>query len=120
MKYSVWYKTNTSEEYKIFNENLSTSTNNELDFTTLDLADDEYVTDFEFRFGTVKVGYQEVETPVVYCKVLSELENGYTFTNTTKVSGSYLEKYVEDNDEWTSVVYKKNIDLTKILPRTGM
>ena len=77
-------------------------------------------TDFEFRFGTVKVGYQEVETPVVYCKVLNGLENGYTFTNTTKVSGSYLEKYVEDNDEWTSVVYKKNIDLTKILPRTGM
>ena len=110
LKYSVWYKTNTSEEYKIFNENLSTSTNNELDFTTLDLADDEYVTDFEFRFGTVKVGYQEVETPVVYCKVLNGLENGYTFTNTTKVSGSYLEKYVEDNDEWTSVVYKKNID----------
>lgn len=71
MKYSVWYKTNTSEEYKIFDENLSTNTNNELDFTTLDLADDEYVTDFEFRFGT------------------------------------YLEKYVEDNDEWTSVVYKK-------------
>lgn len=53
-------------------------------------------------------------------KVLNGLENGYTFTNTTKVSGSYLEKYVEDNDEWTSVVYKKNIDLTKILPRTGM
>jgi len=91
----------------MFAEDLSANTNNELDFTTLDLADDEYVTDFEFRFGTVKVDYQEVETPVVYCKVLNGLENGYTFTNTTKVSGSYLEKYVEDNDEWTSVVYKK-------------
>ncbi len=119
LKYSVWYKTNKSEEYILFAEDLSTNTNNELDFTTLQLAEDEYVTDFEFRFGTVKIGYQEVETPVVYCKIVDDLENGYTFTNNTKVSGTYLEKYVEDDDNWTTVIYKKEFELTKILPRTG-
>jgi len=118
LKYSVWYKTNTSEEYILFAENLSTTTNNELDFTTLQFAENEYITDFEFLFDTVKIGYQEIETPVVYCKIIDGLENGYTFTNNIKVSGTYIEKYVEDDDNWTTVIYKKEIELTKVLPRT--
>lgn len=62
-------------------------------------------------------------------KLNKSIENGEDYNTIYKNSiavdkliAKYLkaEKYVEDNDEWTSVVYKKNIDLTKILPRTGM
>jgi len=28
------------------------------------------------------------------------------------------EAYVEDNDDWTTIIYKKEITLNKVLPRT--
>ena len=49
----------------------------------------------------------EVEAPKLYCDVLENLDNGYKFTNKTKVSGSYKEEGTEDEDEWTTIVYNK-------------
>ena len=117
LTYSVWYKTNLSD-YKMIRENLSTNVNYEIDFTNLELQEGEYITDYEFRFGKVNIGFREVETPRVYCKVLDDLDNGFTFTNNTKVYGTYHEKYVEDEDKWTTIIYNKDIELTE-LPRTG-
>lgn len=118
LTYSVWYKTNMNE-YKIIRDNLNTDTNYEIDFTNIELQDGEYITDYEFRFGKVDIGFKEVETPRNYCKMLDNLKNGFTFTNTTKVYGTYLDKYTEDEDNWTTIIYNKNIQLTK-LPRTGI
>ena len=81
----MYYKTNKSEEYVLFKENLSTQTIYELNFKELQLQEDEYVTDYEFRFGTVKIGFQEIESPILYCDILDGLGNGYVFTNKTKV-----------------------------------
>ena len=50
--------------------------------------------------------------------MLDKLPNGFVFTNKTKVSATYFEAYVEDNDEWTTITYKKEIELNKTLPRT--
>lgn len=119
LTYSVWYKTN-KDDYKMIKENLDTNTNYEIDFTNLELEDDEYVTEYEFRFGKVDIGFMEVETPRIYCKVLQDLPNGFQFTNTTKVYGTYFEKYTEDEDNWTTVVYDKDIQLNPILPKTGV
>lgn len=47
-------------------------------------------------------------------------KNGFIFTNNTKVSGTYLEKYVEDTDKWTTITYFKEIELTEKLPKTGI
>ncbi len=117
LTYSVWYKTNKND-YKLLADNLSTQVNNELTFKDLGVEEDEYVTDYEFRFGTVKIGFQEVESPILYCDMLDGLGNGFVFTNNTKVSGNYLERYTEDIDSWTTITYYKDIQLEK-LPRTG-
>ena len=111
-------KTNKTEEYVLFKEDLSTQTIYELNFKELKLADDEYVTDYEFRFGKVKIGFQEVDSPILYCDILDDLGNGYVFTNKTKVKGNYFEKEVEDNDDWTTITYFKEIKVEEVLPRT--
>ncbi len=51
--------------------------------------------------------------------MLDNLENGFKFTNYTKVFGNYEDKYVEDTDEWTTVTYFKEIETTQNLPRIG-
>ena len=118
LKYDVYYKTNKTEKYVLFKEDLSTQIIYELNFKELKLADDEYVTDYEFRFGKVKIGFQEVDSPILYSDILDGLGNGYVFTNKTKVKGNYFEKEVEDNDDWTTITYFKEIKVEEVLPRT--
>ena len=118
LEYSIWYKTNKND-YKMLVDKLSTQVNNEVSFKTAELEEDEFITEYEFRFGTVKVGFSEVESPILYCDMLEGLGNGFVFTNYTKVFGNYEDKYVEDTDEWTTVTYFKEIEVTQKLPRTG-
>jgi len=120
LEYSVYYKTNKSEDYILFKENLNTQIIYKLDFKKLELESDEYVTDYEFRFGTVKAGFQEVESPILYCDILDGLGNGYVFNNKTKVTGNYFEVEVEDTDNWTTITYFKEININKILPKTRL
>lgn len=118
LEYSIWYKTNKND-YKMLVDGLSTQVNNEVSFKTAELEENEFITEYEFRFGTVKSGFSEVESSVLYCDMLDGLENGFVFTNYTKVFGNYENKYVEDTDEWTTVTYFKEIKTTQKLPRTG-
>lgn len=118
LEYSIWYKTNKND-YKMLVDGLSTQVNNEVSFKDAELEEDEFITEYEFRFGTVKVGFSEVEAPILYCDMLEGLGNGFVFTNYTKVFGNYEDKYVEDTDEWTTVTYFKEIEVTQKLPRTG-
>lgn len=118
LNYSVWYKTNLND-YKLFKDNLDSENIYELDFNNIELKENEYITEFEFRFGTVKPDFHEIEPPIVYVNVLDGLKNGYTFTNNTKVFGNYLEEYVEDYDKWTTIIYNREVKLNKELPKTG-
>lgn len=118
LKYSVWYKTNKNDEYKLLVKDLSTQKNNEIDFSKLKLSKDEYVISYKLMFGTVKPGFSQIEKPILYCDMLDNLGNGFVFTNNTKVYGNYLEAYVEDSDNWTTITYYKTIQLEK-LPKTG-
>ena len=119
LKYSVWYKTNLSDDYKMLVDGLSTQQNNEVKFTDVELQEGEFITDYEFRFGTVKADFREVEKPRLYCDMLDNLPNGFIFVNHTKVSGNYKDKYVEDKDDWKTITYYKDIELSEKLPRTG-
>ncbi len=119
LTYSIWYKTNKND-YKMLVDGVNSQVNTEVDFTKAKLELDEYITEYEFRFGTVKAGFCEIEAPVLYCNMLDGLGNGFVFTNYTKVSGNYFEKYVEDKDEWTTITYFKEIETTKKLPKTGI
>ena len=119
LTYSVWYKTNLSDDYIVLKDGLSTLVNNEVNFTDATLQEGEFITDFEFRFGTVKADFREVEQPRLYCDMLDNLPNGFIFVNHTKVSGNYKDIYVEDKDDWTTITYYKEIEITQKLPRTG-
>ena len=119
LTYSVWYKTNLSDDYIMLKDGLSTLVNNEVKFTDATLQEGEFITDFEFRFGTVKADFREVEQPRLYCDMLDNLPNGFIFVNHTKVSGNYKDIYVEDKDDWTTITYYKEIETTQKLPRTG-
>ena len=118
LEYSIWYRTNKND-YKVIAENLSSQINNKIDFKNIKLEEDEYITEYEFRFGTVNPEFSEIESPRLYCNVMDNLTNGLIFTNNTKIRGEYLKKYVEDNDYWTTIVYNKE-KTVEILPRTGI
>ena len=115
----MWYKTNLNNDYVMLVEGLKTTVNNEVKFTDIEFKDGEFITDFEFRFGTVKADFREVEKPRLYCDMREGLPNGFIFTNHTMVSGNYFDVYVEDHDDWTTITYFKEIKTTEILPRTG-
>lgn len=117
LEYSIWYKTNKND-YKVIAQNLNSQINNEIDFGNIELEGDEYVTEYEFRFGTVDLGFSEIEQPRLYCNVINNLANGFIFTNNTKVRGEYLKEFIEDTDYWTTIIYNKEKPLT-ILPQTG-
>lgn len=119
LEYSVWYKTNKND-FKMFIDKLDSEKVYELDFNNLELQEDEYITEFEFRFGTVKIDFKEVESPIVYVNVLDNLKNGYVFTNNTRVSGDYIEEHIENKDKWTTIIYNKKVKLSKELPKTGI
>ena len=119
LEYSVWYKTN-KEDFKLFKDKLNTQKVYELDFNNLKLQEDEYIIEFEFRFGKVKVDFKEIESPIVFVNMLDNLKNGFTFTNNTKVSGNYLEEYIEDKDNWTTIIYNRELKINEELPKTGI
>lgn len=107
LEYSVWYKTNLNDDYVMLVDGLNSTENNEVKFTDIEFRDGEFVTDFEFRFGTVKSGFREIEKTRLYCDMKDNLGNGFVFTNHTMVSGNYEDKYVEDKDDWQQLLIIK-------------
>ena len=119
LKYDVYYKTNKSEDYKLFQEDLSTTENHELDFSTVELAEDEYITEICFDFGKVEKGFREVTSPTMQCKSLDTLQDGDKFTNTTKTVGVYYGVTAEANSDWTTITHIPEEPTCQTLPRTG-
>lgn len=117
LRYSIYYKTNKND-YKLLKENLSTQVNNYIDFSDLDFDSEEYVTDFKVDFGTVDVGFESVINPYIFTRVNSNVKNDDTFTNKTRIEGYNKTYMVWDEDEHTTKVYEKQINIKK-LPRTG-
>ena len=117
--YDVYYKTNKSEDYILFKESLNTNTNYDLDFTTIELAEDEYITETCFDFGKVDIGFKENIHPTMQCQPLDTLEDGTTFTNHTETVGVYFGVTAKANSKWTTIVHKPEENHEVILPRTG-
>lgn len=116
LNYAIYYKTNKND-YRLLRDNLNTKVNNYIDFSVLELEDDEFVTEFKAEFGTVNVGFTSVESPQLFVKVKSTVKNEDTFTNETKVDGYHKTYYVYDEDNHTTEIYEKEIEVK--LPRTG-
>lgn len=118
LNYSIYYKTNKND-YRLLKDNLNTKTNNYIDFSNLELEADEYVTDFKADFGTVDVGFESVINPYIFVRVNSNVQNDDIFTNKTRIEGYNKTYMVWDEDDHTTKVYEKEIEVKK-LPRTGI
>ena len=113
LKYSIYYNTNKRENIKL-QDNLSTKVNNEIDFTNLELAKDEYVTEFQLKFGTVKIGFSNVEEMTVTTKAIEGLEKDSVFENNVNVEGTYIDVPTEDEDDVPTKVYENVLKVTKV------
>lgn len=119
LTYNVYYKTNKSNDYVLFKENLKTTENYDLDFTTIEFADDEYIVETMFDFGKVDVGFKEDTKPTMVCKSFDTLKESDTFTNYTKTVGVYFGVTAEANSKWTTITHTPEEKHAQKLPRTG-
>lgn len=120
LMYKVQYITNKNTNWKYIGEEYSTAENYELDFSSLELEDDEYVKEYRFIFGDVKSGFQEVEKPTAKVKVNENLANNKIFVNNTYVTGTYEHTDLEEKDEAHTIIYTPEKAKDKELPKTGM
>lgn len=117
LDYTVKYKTNKSEDYIEYGK-YNTQKNNYIDFTKVELLDDEYITDYKVEFGTVMPGFEAVEKPFIFAKVLPTVKADDRWVNYTSLTGNYKEHKLEDKAEWATISYAKKLEIKK-LPRTG-
>ena len=117
LDYIVKYKTNKTKDYKEYGK-YNTQKNNYIDFTKIKLAEGEFITDYKIEFGTVKPGFEAVEKPFIFAKVLPTVKADDKWTNNTSLTGNYKDKELEDKAEWTTISYAKKLEIKK-LPRTG-
>ncbi len=117
LTYSIYYKTNLNN-YRLLVENLSTQVNNYIDFSKIQLEEGEVITEFRADFGTVDVGFESVIDPYIFVITNQGLEDNATFTNKTRIEGSHEAYLVWDEDDHTTKIYKKELEVRK-LPRTG-
>lgn len=113
LKYSITYNTNKKSNIKL-KENLSTKTNNKIDFSKIQLASGEYITSYSLNFGTVKIGFSNTSKMKVETKVVEGLADKSKFINNVKVSGTYLEAKAEDKDDVPVKVYENILKVNKV------
>ena len=118
LEYSIYYKTNKND-YKLLKDNLNTKINNYIDFSDLELEEDEYVTEFKADFGTVDVGFESEINPYIFVRVNGDVKEDDTFINKTRIKGYHRTYMVWDEDDHTTKVYEKKLEVKK-LPRTGV
>lgn len=117
LDYTISYKTNLND-WKELDNKYSTKQNNYVDFSSIELAENEFITNYRLNFGTTQPGFKEEEKPFILVKVNDNLSEDTIFTNYTTVGGSYLGKEVTENSKWSTCLYEKQIKVKK-LPRTG-
>ena len=119
LSYKIVYLTNLSGgEYRTINDNLSTSKNYVIDVSNiaLGLADNEYITEIMYVFGSVRAGFAQVETPYLYARSVKGLANGSSFVNTADVGGVHNSQWITTISRFVTNVY----NYTYIeMPKTG-
>lgn len=119
LTYKIQYIKNKNTNWADLGE-FKTSENNNIDFTQLELSEDEYVKEFRVCFGKVESGFTQIESPKVLAKVNEDVQNNKIFVNNTYVTASYQETKLESKDDAHTIVYTKTPDIDKELPKTGI
>ena len=110
--YNLYYKTNFTDDYVLFMEDISTTQNEEIDFSK-ELADNEYITNIKLDFGTVDVGFQSENDSLIFAKVNSKVKRDDIFENKVTLTSNYNGQYLVKDSSWKTKIFK-------ILPVTGM
>ena len=113
LNYSITYNTNKRENIEIA-QDLSTQTDNEIDFTKEQLEEGEYITSYSLHFGKVEIGFENTSKMFVTTKVNEGLVDESTFINNVKVYGHYLEAKAEDEDDVPVEVYENVLKIRKV------
>jgi len=118
VRYSVMFRTNLNDTWRVAYDNLSSTTNNALVMSpaALGLSSNEFVTEFMFSFGTVRAGFRSVEAPRIEGTVREGLQNGYEFVNRVDVGGKTGSEWVIGNNVWLTRVFRPTHGRH---PRTG-
>ena len=109
--YDLYYKTNFTEDYILLFEDISTKTEEKIDFTK-ELADGEYITNIKLDFGTVNEKFENEKEISLFAKVKENVKHGTEICNKVTLEGAYEEEKLFKEAEWKTSVYK-------ILPLTG-
>lgn len=117
LQYDIYIKTNKSDKYVLFKENLDSKVNYKIDLKS-EFNKDEYITEFYFDFGKVDIGFKEETSPQIQCRAYANLKNGDKFINKTQTIGIYGDLIDDANDDWTTIVHVPE-EPEPVLPRTG-
>ncbi len=110
--YDLYYKTNLSDDYILYLEDLNTKYNETIDFTR-ELKENEYLTFIKLDFGTIEIDFQNEEKSKIYAKVNENIKRDDIFINNVSLSSNYKGQTLKKEDKWETKIYE-------LLPLTGM
>lgn len=85
--YEIWYQTNQNAKFRLWKSGLSPKNSTVLLTAELGLAEQERVTSFEYRFGTVERGFTELEKPVYSVQVRENVSCSEVLENVVTLTG---------------------------------
>ena len=110
--YNLYYKTNFSNDYILFLEDINTYTNEEIDFSK-ELSEGEYITNIKLDFKAVDVGFESKTNSSIYAKVNESVKRDDIFENKVTLTSNYNSYNLVKQSSCKTKVYK-------LLPVTGM
>ena len=104
-------------KYFILLKEFSTSQNEYIDFTSINLQENEKIIQIKIEYDKVPVGFKNTVSPEIFAKVDSSVKKDDKIINFTELTGNYNDKILKDDSEWKTIIKEKKIE--KKLPRTG-
>lgn len=106
--YSIWFKTNFDSEWRAWNTAIQSNEAQELKVADMGLGEDEYVTEFQYRFGTVPPFFEVDVNPYYDVVVDRDVDLNTVLVNHIKLTGNKFGKYLTSEDETeTRLLYGK-------------
>ena len=108
VSYSIWFKTNYDSEWRAWKTGIQSNEAQELKVADMGLGEDEYVTEFQYRFGTVPPFFEVDENPYYDVVVDRDVDMDTVLVNHIKLTGNKFGKYLTSEDETeTRLLYGK-------------
>lgn len=108
VSYSIWFKTNYDSEWRAWRTGIQSNEAQELKVADMGLGEDEYVTQFQYRFGTVPPFFEVDENPYYDVVVDRDVDMNTVLVNHIKLTGNKFGKYLTSEDETeTRLLYGK-------------